>query len=717
MTCAACARNVENILKHTHGVEAASVNYAAHRVQVTCKTNVDFNALRDAVQSIGYDLAEKADFISQKEETQKVLKNTRNKLLVAATFALPVFLLSMVFKAFPGSNYLQLALSLPVIFYSGQQYYTSAYKKITHWQFNMDTLIALGTGSAFVYSLATTFFANWLMAQGVPTHLYYESAVVIIALILLGSYLEERAKLATSDAIDQLMALQPTKAIRISGDVEEEIPIESLMVGDLVKILPGSHIPVDGLVHTGKSYVDESMLTGESQPVKKQTGDQLIGGTLNASGAMIMQVERVGENTVLSGIISSVQEAQGSKAPAQKLADRVSAVFVPVVLVIALIAGLSWYVWGPQPAGLRAFSVAISVLIIACPCALGLATPTAITVSVGKGAQQGILIKDAETFERLKKVDVLFVDKTGTLTKGKPEVSKSYFKEPPSDEFLGVLLGAERQSEHPVAKALVSWLAAQTSPINVPEVHIESGAGIWFMHAGKRFAIGKPGWQKIADDEWTKGHINMLEQESATIVEISIDGAIQALIGLNDLLKPESQKATKALQNVGIAVHMLTGDNHFVAKNIAQTLGLDGYHAALLPQQKLEEVKKSQERGHVVAMVGDGINDAPALAQADVSIAMGTGTDAAMASAGITLLHGDMSKIEKAIRLSKHTDKVLKQNLFWAFFYNILAIPVAAGALYPITGQLLHPMLAGGAMAFSSITVVLNSLRLKRIKL
>jgi Cu2+-exporting ATPase len=717
MTCAACARNVENILKHTHGVEAASVNYAAHRVQVTCKTNVDFNALRDAVQSIGYDLAEKADFISQKEEAQKALKNTRSKLHVAAIFAIPVFLISMVFKAFPGSNYLQLALSLPVIFYSGRQYYTSAYKKIRHWQFNMDTLIALGTGSAFVYSLATTFFANWLMAQGVPTHLYYESAVVIIALILLGSYLEERAKLATSDAIDQLMALQPTKAIRISGDVEEEIPIESLMVGDLVKILPGSHIPVDGLVHAGKSYVDESMLTGESKPVKKQTGDQLIGGTLNASGAMIMQVERVGENTVLSGIISSVQEAQGSKAPAQKLADRVSAVFVPVVFVIALIAGFSWYVWGPQPAGLRAFSVAISVLIIACPCALGLATPTAITVSVGKGAQQGILIKDAETFERLKKVDVLFVDKTGTLTKGKPEVSKSYFKEPPSDEFLRILLGAERQSEHPVAKALVSWLAAQTSPVNVPEVHIESGAGIWFMHAGKRFAIGKPGWQKIADDEWTKAHINILQQESATIVEISIDGAIQALIGLNDLLKPESQKAIKALQNVGIAVHMLTGDNHFVAENIAQTLGLDGYHAALLPQQKLEEVKKSQERGHVVAMVGDGINDAPALAQADVSIAMGTGTDAAMASAGITLLHGDMSKIEKAIRLSKHTDKVLKQNLFWAFFYNILAIPVAAGALYPITGQLLHPMLAGGAMAFSSITVVLNSLRLKRIKL
>ena len=712
MTCAACARNVENILKFTEGVSDASVNYAAHQVQVSLEQDVDFGTLQKTVQSIGYDLVEKADHNKQKEEEKKNLLQLRNKLIVAVLFSTPVFLLSMVFTGVKGAAYIQLLLSLPVIFYSGRHYYVSAVKKLKHWQFNMDTLIAMGTGAAFLYSLFATLFSNWFVEAGIETHVYFESAVVIITLILLGKFLEERAKMATSGAIDKLMELQPSKALRISGNTEEEVPIDALMVGDCIKILPGSNIPVDGIVKSGSSYVNQSMLTGESEAIKKSFGDMLIGGTMNQAGALEMEVTKVGENTVLAGIIRMVQEAQGSKAPAQKLADKVSSIFVPAVIIIALVSGLLWYFLGPEPAGLRAFVVAVTVLIIACPCALGLATPTAITVSVGKGAQQGILIKDAETFEQMKKVNTLLIDKTGTLTKGEPEVIRKFFREE-KPSFVGALLAAEKQSEHPAAKSLVKWLEEEVKPAQIESFEVESGSGISFSYEGIQYYAGRAGWQHSTHDTWYNEHLTLLEEAKATIVEVSSKGETIALFGLSDPIKKEAKAAVKAIQTKDIAVYMLTGDRKQIAAHITKELGLDGFEAELLPEQKLNVVKKHQANGEIVAMVGDGINDAPALAQANVSIAMGTGTDAAMASAGITLLHGDISKIEKAISLSQKTATIIKQNLFWAFFYNVLAIPIAAGALYPFTGYLLDPMIAGGAMAFSSVTVVFNSLRLK----
>lgn len=716
MTCAACARNVENILKFTDGVEAANVNYAAHQVQVVLAKPVAFSVLQKATKSIGYELVEKVDREKEKAFEQQKLKLLRYKLAIAAVCSIPIFLLSMIFTHVPHSKYIQLVLSLPVILFSGRHYYTSAAQKIRHWQFSMDTLVALGTGAAFLYSISATFFPQFFMQSGVAAHVYFESAVVIITLLLLGKYLEERAKMATSAAIDELMQLQPNTAIRISGGAEEEVPIDALMVGDEVKILPGAHIPVDGLVKSGTSHVNESMLSGESMAVAKNPGDLLTGGTLNQAGAMIMKVTQVGENTILAGIIKMVQEAQGSKSPAQKFADRVSAVFVPTVIIIALFTGLIWYYLGPEPAALRAFVVSVTVLIIACPCALGLATPTAITVSVGRGAKQGILIKDAEIFEQMKKVNTLLLDKTGTLTKGKPEVV-NYYPRSENSKILGALMAAEKHSEHPIAAALVAWLQSQTHAEKVEDISIESGLGISFGFEGVRYFAGKPGWQNTENDTWQREHFAKLESDQNTVVELSSNGRVLAFFGFRDALKPEAAKAIKRIKSKGIGVYMLTGDRKSVAQKIAQELDLDGFSAELTPADKLKTVQQHQAKKEIVAMVGDGINDAPALAQADVSIAMGTGTDAAMASAGITLLLGDISKIEKAISLSQKTAGIIKQNLFWAFFYNIIAIPIAAGVLYPFTGYLLNPMIAGGAMAFSSVSVVLNSLRLKIVKL
>jgi Cu2+-exporting ATPase len=713
MTCAACARNVENILKFTDGVVDASVNYAGHNVQVVTNGTIDFASLQSAVQSIGYDLVEKTDYAKLRQEAQADLLHLRNKLLVAALFSIPVFLLSMVFMHVAYSAYFQLALSLPVLLYSGRHFYISAFKKLRHWQFNMDTLIAMGTGAAFAFSVFNTFFSGVYQNSGLEGHVYYESAVVIITLILVGNYIEERAKMATNAAIEQLMALQPEKAVRINEGVDEEIPVEALMMGDVVRIFPGANIPVDGIVVQGVSYVDESMLTGESEAVKKQEGDSLTGGTINQSGAMLMQVTRVGSETTLSKIIKLVQEAQGSKAPSQKLADRISGIFVPVVIAIATLSGLAWYFFGPEPQGVYAFTIAITVLIIACPCALGLATPTAITVGVGLGAQNGILIKDAETFEKMKGITMLLVDKTGTLTQGKPTVTHHFYHDDTVEKLLGAVLAAQKQAEHPIAKAFVNWLAASAEEKPVTDLEISSGNGISFIYEDQRYFMGKPGWKNVVVDTWQTEKLEFLKAEYTTIVELSSNGKSLALFGLKDPAKPEALEAIQHIKNRGIKVVMLTGDRREVAAHISEALGLDGFEAELLPADKLQIVERYQQQGEIVAMAGDGINDAPALAKADVSIAMGTGTDVAMASAGITLLHGDISKIDKAIVLSQRTALTIKQNLFWAFFYNVLAIPVAAGVLFPFTGFLLNPMIAGGAMAFSSVTVVFNSLRLK----
>lgn len=712
MTCAACARNVENILKLEDGVADASVNYAAHQVTVSLDGDVAFEKLRESVQAIGYDLVEKHDATMEKMEAQRQLKKLRTKLLISAAFTLPVFVLSMFFMHLPSGNYVQFVLVLPVVFYAGSHYYTSAYKKLLKWQFNMDTLIAMGTGAAFVFSVMVTFLPFLFEETGMQHHVYFESAAVIITLILFGKFLEERAKHSTNAAVEALMALQPTTVKRINGDVEEEVPLDAILPGDRVRVFPGANIPLDGEIEEGSTYVDESMLTGEPVPVAKRSGDTVTGGTINQSGTLVLKVTHVGDDTVLSGIIKQVREAQGSKAPAQKLADKISGIFVPVVIFLALIAALVWYLFGPEPRGMYAFSVAITVLIIACPCALGLATPTAITVGVGKGTGMGILVKDAETFDKMSRVDTLIIDKTGTLTQGRPEVQQAVFRND-EGQLKSALLYAEKFSEHPLAQAVVAWLQKNTQPTVASEITEHSGYGISFLFEGEEYFFGKLNWQPFQIDEWAANQLSNFEKEDFTIIALTSKESLVALVGLKDALKPEAVTAIKELKNQGIHVILASGDNAQTVGRVADQLDIADHHAGLLPEDKLKLVELYKSKNGIVAMAGDGINDAPALAAADVGIAMGTGTDVAISSAGITLLHGDITKITKAITLAKATNKTIKQNLFWAFFYNILAIPVAAGVLYPAFGFLLNPMIAGGAMAFSSITVVLNSLRLK----
>ncbi len=718
MTCAACARNVENILKFTDGVDDAAVNYAAHQVTITFKNTLEFSKIKVAVQSIGYDIDEIIDLEKSKREQQKALQLTKNKLIVAAIFSTPVFLLSMVFMHVAYNRYIMLVLSLPVIFYSGRHFYISAAKKLKHWQFSMDTLIALGTGAAFVFSVINTFFAHYFTNAGLQSHVYYESAVVIITLILVGKYVEERAKSATTGAIEKLMDLQAKTAIRLQGSTEEEIPITAVMVGDLLRVLPGSGIPADGIVTQGSTFVDESMITGEPQPVKKEADALVTGGTINQHGAIVIKATRVGADTVLAQIVKLVQDAQGSKAPAQKLADKISGIFVPIVIFIAVAAAGIWYFFGPEPAAINAFVIGVTVLIIACPCALGLATPTAITVGVGKAAKHGILVKDAETLEKMKDVNTLLVDKTGTLTVGKPKVVDAVWHPEINGQLKSALLQAEKQSEHPVAKNMVSFLADfGDENIQLENVETIPGKGLKFNFSGKTYFAGKLDWQTLTAENWFIEKVKIAQQKGGTLVIFSDGETPLGIFLLKDELKPNAKTAIENLRSAGIDVFMLTGDNEETAALISKELNLTGFYANLLPQQKLHIVEEFSAKGKIIAMAGDGVNDAPALAKAHVGIAMSTGTDVAMQSAGITLLHGDISKIELAIKLSKQTVKTIKLNLFWAFFYNVLAIPVAAGMLYPINGFLLSPMLAGGAMAFSSVTVVFNSLRLKRFKL
>jgi Cu2+-exporting ATPase len=615
----------------------------------------------------------------------------------------------MVFTTVPHNSYVQFFLTLPVVFYSGKHFYTSAAKKLGKWQFNMDTLIAMGTGAAFVFSVVNTLIPQLLIKAGLEPHIYYESAVVIITLILLGNYIEERAKHGTNKAVEELLDLQPTVAIRINGDEEETVPIDAIMPNDLIRIKPGTNIPLDGVVVEGKTHVDESMLTGESAHVKKIANAKVTGGTINQEGSLVVKVTHVGKDTVLAQITDRVKEALGSKAPSQKLADQVSSIFVPVVIGIAVVSALLWYFVGPPPQFINAFVIGITVLIIACPCALGLATPTAITVAVGKGANQGILIRDAEVFEHMRKIDTLFVDKTGTITEGKLTVSDVFYRSEDAKDYLGNIYSAEKQSEHPIAKAITASLI-ETKPASISNFKNRAGEGVAFQIDGQECFLGRIK-DEYLKDHWLAQNVNRLNNK--TLVVFTLNSTPLVLFGLEDSLKPTAKETITSLKQTGIDVIMLTGDRKEVAQQIAQELGLSNYKADLLPAEKADIVKHHQQKGHVVAMAGDGVNDAPALAQADVSIAMSTGTDIAMNTAGVTLLQGDISKISKAIGLSKATSSTIRQNLFWAFFYNIIAIPIAAGVLYPINGFLLNPMIAGGAMAFSSVTVVFNSLRLK----
>jgi len=652
----------------------------------------------------------------------------KQKVIVSAVFSALTLALAMhdllgIPLSQNVSAILQFFAASPVVLWAGRHFYTSSWAKGKRLIADMDTLIALGTGAAYVYSIVATFVPGVLQSGGITPAVYYDTAAIIITLILLGQFLEERAKRGASAAIRKLLGLQASTARVFRNGTQQDIPISDVLVDDLLLVRPGEKIPVDGVLVEGSSSVNESMVTGESIPVSKRVGDIVIGATINETGSFTMKATKVGADTVLAHIIDTVKKAQASKAPIQRLADRVSAFFVPAVIAIAVLSFGAWLFFG---GGAHAFTsalvAAVSVLIIACPCALGIATPTAVMVGTGKGAQHGILIKDAAALENAHKVTAVVFDKTGTLTEGKPRVTDLILAEGMSEErILPAILAAEKLSEHPLARAIVTEIQKRNTPErDAKNFEAHRGKGIEATVAGAVVLIGTERF--LAEKNATVSpelHQKSLalEREGKTVVFVAYDGKISAIITIADTLKDSAVATVQQLKNLGIEPVMMTGDNEDTAKAIARQVGIERVFARALPEEKAQRVKALQSEGKIVAVAGDGINDAPALVQADIGIAMGSGTDVAMESAGITLLKGDISKILQALKLSRSTMRTIKQNLFWAFAYNTLGIPIAAGVLYPFTGWLLSPVIASAAMSFSSLSVVLNSLRLKSLRL
>lgn len=729
LSCAACAVSVESILQAQPGIKNAAVNFAGSTVAVEYAPNETTpEQLKSAVQSIGYDLIveESEDVAEQLEEMQvNKLRTLRKKTLWASILSAPVVIIGMFFMDMPYANWIMWALSTPVILIFGRQFFINAWKQARYRKANMDTLVALSTGIAYIFSVFNTLYPAFWHSRGLHAHTYFEAAAVIIAFILLGKLLEENAKSNTSSAIKKLIGLQPKTVLCFNTDGSESvIPISQVKTDDILLVKPGEKIPVDGSVTEGVSFVDESMISGEPIPVEKKKGEAVFAGTVNQKGSFRFIAQKVGGDTVLAQIIKMVQEAQGSKAPIQKLVDKIAGIFVPVVISLAMLSFFSWLILGGENGFTQGLLALVTVLIIACPCALGLATPTAIMVGVGKGAENGILIKDAESLELAYKINAIILDKTGTITEGKPAVTDFIWNEQENlDKTQGsaILLAMETQSEHPLGEAVVQYLKAEKLPI-VRLSHFESitGRGVEARKGSSEYWVGN---QKLL----TEKNINIspalvekanhLEREAKTVIWFAADGKVISIIAIADKIKDTSAEAIARLQKMGIATYMLTGDNAQTAKAVADKVGLQHFKAEVLPPDKAAFVKELQQQGKVVAMVGDGINDSQALAQADVSIAMGKGSDIAMDVAKMTLISSDLLHIPKAIRLSKHTVRLIRQNLFWAFIYNLIGIPIAAGLLYPFTGFLLNPMIAGAAMALSSASVVSNSLRLKFQKL
>ncbi|HRJ31114.1 MAG TPA: heavy metal translocating P-type ATPase [Cyclobacteriaceae bacterium] len=724
MTCAACAVSVESMLKSTKGVKEASVNYANQTALVefdpATAGPTDF---QQAVRSIGYDLVvDVEDPQAVKEEAQrKHYQEIKSRTIWSAVLSAPVVIIGMFFMDWKTGTYVSMLLSAPVVFYFGRSFFVHAWKQARFGKANMDTLVALSTGIAFLFSLFNTFFPEFWHSRGVHAHVYYEAAAVIVTFISLGKWLEERAKSSTSSAIKKLMGLQP-KTVRAKVDgIEMELPMASVKPGYTIIVRPGEKIPVDGVVIAGSSYVDESMISGEPVPVEKKAGEKVFAGTINQKGSFEFEAQKVGADTLLAHIIKMVQEAQGSKAPVQKLVDKIAGIFVPVVIGISILTFITWMVIGGDNAFTHALLTSITVLVIACPCALGLATPTAIMVGMGKGAENNILIKDAESLELAHKVNAVILDKTGTITEGKPQVAAFAWLEgiKNTDRLQSILFTLEKNSEHPLAEAVTAYFK------NTAETKLESfesitGKGVKGIVDGVTYYVGN---KKLLEEANCMGCADLdakAEQWKAnanTVVWFADSRKVLAAIAIADKIKEMSRAAIEALQKKGIDVYMLTGDNEQTAQAVAKQVGLKHYKAEVLPSGKAEFIKQLQAEGKIVAMVGDGINDAHALAQADVSIAMGKGTDIAMDVAKMTLITSDLQSIPKALNLSTKTVMGIRQNLFWAFIYNVIGIPIAAGVLYPVNGFLLDPMIAGAAMALSSVSVVSNSLRLRFAKI
>jgi len=735
MTCASCVARVEEALSSVTGVVSTNVNLASEKATVEYVEGTEIASLRRAVKEAGYELGSEAETledvtIAARRESRAV----RNRFILAITFGALILVLGFG-PSFVGKPYLLWALATPVQFWAGLRFYRGAWGALKHRTADMNTLIAVGTSAAYLYSVVAILFPGLFVAAGREPALYFDTAALIIGLILLGRFLEARARGQTSEAIKKLIGMQPKTALVIRDGKEREIPVDDVQVGDLILVRPGERVPVDGILREGYSSIDESMITGESIPVEKKVGDEVIGATINKMGSFQFEATKVGKDTTLAQIIRMVEEAQGSKAPIQRLADIIASYFVPIVIGIAIITFIIWYFVGPAPAFTFALLNFVAVLIIACPCALGLATPTAIMVGTGKGAENGVLIRSAEALERSHKINAVLLDKTGTLTRGEPKVTDIIAAPSSSqEEVLRLAASAEHGSEHPLGEAIVraaSERKLELSPASdftaIPGHGVEAAVGKKKLLLGnlkliKDRGLSLNGLEEEANHLWEKGK---------TVMFLVLDSQVVGIIAVADTLKPNAKEALEELHKLGVEAVMLTGDNRRTGEAIAREVGIDRVLAEVLPEHKAQEVKRLQDEGKVVAMVGDGINDAPALAQADIGIAIGTGSDVAMETGDITLISGDLGGIVTAISLSKRTMRTIKQNLFWAFAYNTALIPVAAGVLYLAFGHtgvpsglhfilgnygFLNPILAAAAMAASSITVVSNSLRLRRFK-
>lgn len=718
MSCAACATSVESILQSLEGVSSARVSLTEATVLIDYNPErVQFTDMKEALEKIGYSLQEDI-LLSLEEEEQhfaQLQARLRNRVIVAFVFAIPVFIMSMFFHHYHELYLWQALLTIPVL-WAGWGMIGVGFRRLFAGHSTMDSLVALGTIAAYFFSLTQLILGYSHIIPKHNIHLYFESAAVIIAFVLLGKYFEERARRNTSRSLKQLIGLQVKRVIRLAEAGDEEVDVQEVKVGDLLRVLPGSKIPLDGQVVEGTTYIDESMLTGESMPVFKQKDDKVVGGTLNQSGSIVMRVEKTGADTLLADIIRQVREAQSSKAPVQRLADKIASIFVPVVIGIALLSFVLWLIFDPTHDLYHAFNALFAVLVISCPCALGLATPTAIAVAMGRLAQKGILIKNAEALEQMINLDAIAIDKTGTLTRGIPQVTAVFAPSALDHETWQTITAIENRSEHPLARAIVNHKTSNINGIVVEDYQYTAGMGVTAIVDGKKYIIGNELFIRTSgiaiEEAFVKKAIDY-QQSGNTVVWVARNQDVIALIAIADTIKENAAEAIRKLKEQDIEIHLLSGDNEQVVAVVAQQIGIRRYKGQMLPSEKLAYIRSLQQKGKRVGMAGDGINDAPALSQADVSFAMSTGTEVAMESADVTLLHGDISKIADSLLAAKTTIRVVRQNLFWAFFYNIIAIPLAAGALYPIWHITLNPMIAGIAMSISSFTVVSNSLRLR----
>lgn len=727
MTCAGCAVSVESMLKSVDGVIDAGVNFADNSAWAEYDIQkTDPEDLQKSIRSIGYDLIIDEDNSAELQESlqQKKYEEIRQRTIRASILTLPVFLIGMFFMDMPYGTWISMVLSAPVVFWYGRNFFINGWKQAKHGMANMDTLVALSTGIAFIFSAFNTIYPEYWHSRGIHPHVYYEAASVIIVFISLGKLLEERAKANTTGAIKKLMGLQP-KTVRIIADGnEEEIPISEVRPEQIILLRPGERVAVDGIVVSGSSYIDESMISGEPIAVTKAVGDKLFAGTINQKGSLQYKAEKVGADTLLAHIIKMVQLAQSSKAPVQKLVDKIAGIFVPVVIGISILTFIVWMLVGGEEAFTHALLTSVTVLVIACPCALGLATPTAIIVGVGKGAENNILIKDAESLELAYKVDAVILDKTGTITEGRPVLTSINWNPEIAgnvDAYLRVLYSLEINSEHPLADAVTGKLKEdQVSTVELSAFESLTARGVKGTFKGLEYFVGNHRILKenhIQLSSFQNEFLDSRPDDASTVIFFADQNRVLAIITIADKVKDTSAEAIHQLHSQGIEVHMLTGDSPKAASAVAEMVGIKSYRSEVLPSDKADFIKKLQSEGKVVAMVGDGINDSHALAQADVSIAMGRGSDIAMDVAKITLITSNLQSIPKALELSRKTVQTIRQNLFWAFIYNLIGIPLAAGVLYAYNGFLLNPMIAGAAMALSSVSVVSNSLRLKTLKL